>query len=274
MKKIKKLLKLGLCLSLVFALALSLGAAARADGIRFGVGGGSGDVNVSYDSNGLPRLRESASKAKRAEDCQKLLNSWWQDKMYKWEYELDDFASVDTYAYKIRQIDILSHQRSDSRNSSYYSPLNDYTVGYYYHNGLPYFAFVYDDNTSNNKETRLYISEGEVVSWKNSYGEEGFGEPAEFDFIYEHAMSAYARAMCDYADKGTFAIDMGTFKDSGAALACRQSLLDLGINARIEVIDNIYCVLVGRYNTWDAAAEDAEMLHMTDECGIMFIRCL
>ena len=55
---------------------------------------------------------------------------------------------------------------------------------------------------------------------------------------------------------------------------CRDSMLDEGQDARVECIDNVYCVLIGKYKDWDKAAEAFEDVELTDECGITYIRLI
>ena len=78
----------------------------------------------------------------------------------------------------------------------------------------------------------------------------------------------------DRYDKGNYAIQVGSFKDKEQAEDCRDSMLDEGQNARVECIDNVYCVLIGKYKDWDKAAEAFEDVELTDECGITYIRLI
>ena len=188
----------------------------------------------------------------------------------------DGFSLVRTIDGEIRQVQVFSPQYSKAKNpeNSCYSPLEDYSIIYYYEDGLPYFALCYYDNTSPRDQFRFYLSQGEIIQWIDEDGETSNEAPEEFFFLYDHAMAAYSRAMYDRYDKGSYAIQVGSFKDKEQAEDCRDSMLDEGQDARVECIDNVYCVLIGKYKDWDKAAEAFEDVELTDECGITYIRLI
>lgn len=188
----------------------------------------------------------------------------------------DGFSLVRIIDGEIRQVQVFAPSYSKAKNpeNSFYSPLEDYSMIYYFKDELPYFALCYYENTKPREEMRFYLSQGEIIQWVDEDGEESSEAPEEFFFIYDHALSAYARAMYDRYDKGKYAIQVGSFKDKELAEECCTSLIENGQDARVKIMDSLYCVLIGEYKDWDKAAEAFEDVELTEECGITYIRLL
>lgn len=276
MKIMSKLLVRLVSLCLSFALLSSITVSAYGDSgnkkIIFG-------LHIDSDMEETEVGVSVPSKKERLDDCNQKYNDYQEDSKDVNNVGTtmpDGFSLVRTIEGEIRQIQVFSPEYSKAKNpeKSYYSPLEDYSVIYYFEDGLPYFALCYDDNTKPRDQLRFYLSQGEIIHWIDEDGEESDEAPEEFFFLYDHAMSAYSRAMYDSYDKGKYAIQAGSFKDKGQAEACRDSLIQVGQDARVENIDNVYCVLIGNYRDWDKAAEAFEDMELTDECGITYVRLI
>ena len=177
---------------------------------------------------------------------------------------------------EIRQVQVFSPEYSKGKapENSCYSPLEGYSIIYYYEDGLPYFALCYDDNTKPREQFRFYLSQGEIVQWVDERGMKSYNPPEEFFFIYDHALSAYSRATYDRYDTGDYAVQVGSFKEREQAEKCRDSLIEAGEDARMEKIDGVYCVLIGEYEDWEEAAEAFQDMELTEECGTTYVRLI
>ena len=259
-----------LCLCLLVCMAAGICAPAYADssGTK-GSGQSFGDLTGNTASSDETIGKSKASVKERVDQCNKKYNAYQKIKSTRDTAKLDSFAMARTIDGEIRQIDIEA-----TDEASYYSPLEDYSVIYYYEDGLPYFALYYYEGSKPRKEFRFFLSESEIVKWIDADGKESYESPDEFFFVYDHAVAAYARAMYDRYDKGRYAIQAGCFKDRDEAAACRNALAKQGVDARIQVIDEAYCVLIGKYKDWDSANDDRKEIDFTGECGIVFIRLI
>lgn len=281
MKSIRSVLKSVLWLSLCLILLFSLCIPGYADklgksGINFGnsASSSSSSSSANYDASYSGPLYSSKSNKTRMDESQQLLNAWANIKNKRSFTYPDKFTRISTYNNQVRQVDInsYSNHHSNPKNSTNYAPYDYYSVIYYYNDGIPYFALVYD-NSADSFETKLYFSEGEIVYWKNEDKQSGEYTPAEFSTMYEHALFAYARAMYDCFNSSSYTIQVGCFKDS-SAVSCYNSMVKIGVYPSLAIIDNCYCILVGSYSTWDDAARALDKLSYTKDCGIMFVRKL
>ena len=259
-----------LCLGIVTSLPVTAYGATGNGKLIFGL---PSDDSSEKESVGV----SDKSMKDRLEECQQKYRDYQDDSKYVSKVGTtmpDGFSLVRTINKEIRQVQVFSpiYYEAKIPENSCYSPLEDYSVIYYYDDGLPFFALCYNDNTSSREEYRFYLSQGEIIQWIDDDGETSNQAPDEFFFLYDHAMAAYSRAMYDRYDKGNYAIQVGSFKDKEQAEDCRDSMLDEGQDARVESIDNVYCVLIGKYKDWDKAAEAFEDVELTDLCGTTYIR--
>lgn len=263
-------LKSLLCLCLLVCLTAGICAPAYADasGTK-GSGLSFGNMTGNSTSDNQTIGKSKASVKERVDQCNSKYNAYQKIKSYRDTAKLDSYAMVRTIEGVIKQIDIQS-----TDEASYYSPLEDYSVIYYYDDGLPYFALYYYEGTKPREQIRFYLSESEIVKWIDSDGEESYEAPDEFFYVYDHAVAAYARAMYDRYGKGRYAIQAGCFKDKDDAEDCCNSLVKQGVEARVQVIDEAYCVLIGKYKDWDSANDARNEIDFTDDCGIVLIRLI
>lgn len=268
----KRALSFCLCAGMLASVSVCAYGATGSGKLTFGLNTGS---SAEENKVGASQL----SLKERLEECQQKYRDYQDDSQYVSNVGTtrpDGFSLVRTIDKEIRQVQVFSPIYSKAKNpeNSYYSPLDDYSVIYYFKDGLPYFALCYYDNTSPREEYRFYLSQGEIIQWIDEDGETSNEAPEEFFYLYDHAIAAYSRAMYDRYDKGNYAIQVGSFKDKESAEECRDSLVNIGQDARVEEIDNVYCVLIGKYKDWDKAAEAFEDVELTDECGITYVRLI
>ena len=258
----RHLLCLALCLCMVFGCA----APAFADGpVRFGKG-------VIVANSGTPGNEDSASA--RVKECNKKYEQYLEDRndSSAGAKKVDYFTFIRTVFGKVRQIAINAASTADGRKVTYYSPLDDYNVIYYYdEKGLPFFA-LYTSADSAKDEMRFFLSQGEVVKLIDSDRQEYYDIAEDFQWLYDHAVAAYARAVYDRYGTGTYTIQAASFKDKDDAEDCCDALIKNGASARVEVIDYNYCVLIGSYKDWEKANKAADSISYPSSCDYIFIR--
>lgn len=213
----------------------------------------------------------------RLDECITVYNNYQKVKSERTAKTPDSFTTVYSISGKIKQIDVLADcvVKKDSSNSNYVI-YDDFSAIYYYtDDGLPRFALLSDKSTVYKKEYRFYLSEGEVIKWIDSDGEEYYGEPENLPGLYDIALANYSRAMYDCYNKGKYSVQVGCFLDENDAKACQKSMKSLGEDVIVKKIDNAYCVLTRYYfKDWESAASYGADMNFSDDCGVIFVRLL
>ncbi|MGN0981881.1 MAG: SPOR domain-containing protein [Candidatus Limivicinus sp.] len=255
-----------LCLALCLSMAFGLTAHAFADGpVRFGKG-------VIGANSGEPGNEDSVTA--RVKECNKKYEQFQEDRKDSsaGSKKLDYFTFCRTVFGKVRQVSINAASTADGRKVTYYSPLDDYNVIYYYdEKGLPYFA-LYTTADSAKEELRFFLSQGEVIKLIDSDKQEYYDIAEDFQWLYNHAVAAYSRAVYDRYGTGTYAVQAASFKDKDDAVDCCNALNKRGASARVEVIDYNYCVLIGSYKDWEKANKAADGISYPSSCDYVFVR--